>query len=294
MKTKFAVVLLALLTFPTGMSLLAGDSAEPSRAGTLPTTAVPNAECCDAATVAAAKGATPCCAVVEKKSCCDPLLAGAPLSARSLYQLDATWTNDAGEPVKLASLRPQPVVVAMFFASCEYACPVLVSDLQRLRAALPTVVREQARFVLVSFDTVRDTTAVLAAYRAKRSLDSGWILLRGQAREVQDLAMLLGVNYKQDARGQFAHSNLITVLNPAGEIAHQHPGLQGDISGAAKAVVAVAIRASVAVKVAADLPAAIDRTVIMSPRGISLDPWWDQVRAAPEVVPALKEAPVKK
>ena len=131
----------------------------------------------------------------------------------------------------------------MFFASCEYACPVLVSDLQRLRAALPSAVRAQTRFVLVSFDVVRDTTAVLAAYRAKFPLDAGWTLLRGEATDVQDLAMLLGVKYKQDARGQFAHSNLITVLNSGGEIAHQHPGLLGDIAEAAKAVVGVAQRA---------------------------------------------------
>ena len=95
------------------------------------------------------------------------------------------------------------------------ACPVLVCELQRLRAA----------------------------YRAKIPLDAGWTLLRGEATDVQDLAMLLGVKYKQDARSQFAHTNLITVLNPAGEIAHQHPGLQGDVSAAAKAVVDVAQRA---------------------------------------------------
>ena len=244
MKTKFAVVLLASAL---GRSLLAGDSAEPSRANEpsrasalLPKDPAP--ACC--AVVPAAKGAAPCGAVAEKKApCCDELPAGAPLSARSLYQLDAKWTDDAGQTVKLAALRGQPVVVAMFFASCEYACPVLVNDLQRLRAALPAAVRERTRFVLVSFDTVRDTTAGLAAYRAKASLDAGWTLLRGEATDVQDLAMLLGVKYKQDARGQFAHSNLLTVLNPDGEIAHQHPGLQGDISAAAKAVSGVAQRA---------------------------------------------------
>ena len=245
MKTRFALVLLASAL---GRSLLAGDSAEPSRAtepsrasALLP--AVPATGACGA-TVPAAQGGAPCCAVVEKKApCCAELPAGAPLSARSLYQLDATWTDDAGQTVTLASLRGQPVVVAMFFASCEYTCPVLVNDLQRLRAALPAAVREQTRFVLVSFDVARDTPAVLAAYRAKTSLDAGWTLLRGGATDVQDLAMLLGVNYKQDARGQFAHSNLFTVLNPDGEIAHRHPGLQGDISAAAQAVVGVARRA---------------------------------------------------
>lgn len=193
--------------------------------------------CCAAAS--AKKDAPACCPAVEKKSCCDELPAGAPLSARSLYQLDAKWTDDAGRTVKLASLRGQPVVIAMFFASCEYACPVLVNDLQRLRRALPADVREKTRFVLVSFDPARDTAAALAAYRAKASLDAGWTLLHGAATDVQDLAMLLGVKYKQDARGQFSHSNLFTVLNPGGEIAHQHPGLQGDITEAAKAVIGV-------------------------------------------------------
>lgn len=180
----------------------------------------------------------PACCAVPEKSCCAELPAGAPLSARSLYQLDAKWTDDAGHALKLASFRGRPVVVAMFFASCEYACPVLVSDLQRLRAALPAAVREQTRFVLVSFDTARDTPGVLAAYRERMKLDAGWTLLHGESADVQDLAMLLGVKFKQDARGQFAHSNLLTVLTPGGEIAHQHPGLQGDISEAARAVAA--------------------------------------------------------
>lgn len=191
--------------------------------------------------VRAAEPAPACCAVVEKKAaCCDELAGGAPLTARSLYQLDAQWTDDAGKPVKLAALRGSPVVVAMFFASCEYACPVLVHDLQRLRAALPEAVRAQTSFVLVSFDVARDTPAVLADYRQKRELDASWTLLRGDASAVQQLAMLLGVSYKQDARGQFAHSNLFTVLNAEGEIAHRQPGLQGEIFDSAQAVAGLA------------------------------------------------------
>ena len=173
--------------------------------------------------------------------CCVELASSAPLAARSLYQLDATWTDDAARPVKLASLRGRPVVLTMFFASCESACPILVSEMQRLRAALPAAMREKARFVLVSFDTARDTPAVLAACRERAALDAGWMLLRGEAAAVQELAMLLGVKYRQDARGQFSHSNLITVLNAEGEIVHQRPGLQGDVSEAAKAVALAAV-----------------------------------------------------
>ena len=124
----------------------------------------------------------------------------------------------------------------MFFASCEYACPILVNDMQRIRQTLPEAVREQAQFVLVSFDDTRDTPAALRAYRERANLDGSWVLLRGDAANVQELAMLLGVKYQRDARGQYAHSNLITVLNAEGEIVHQRNGLQGEVSQAANAV----------------------------------------------------------
>ena len=191
---------------------------------------------------AASGAATP-----KKHACCDaccseekPAATPAAFTAKSLYQVDSSWTNDSGQVVTLASLRGRPVVLAMFFANCEYACPVLVSDMQRLRNSLPAAVRDRAQFVLVSFDPARDTPVALKAYRAKASLDAGWTLLHGDEQAVQELAMLLGVKYKQDARGQFSHSNLITVLNDEGEIAYQRAGLMGDVSEAAKAVVAVA------------------------------------------------------
>ena len=48
--------------------------------------------------------------------------------------------------------------------------------------------------------------------------------------------MLLGVKYKQDANGNFSHSNLITVLNAGGEIVHQRTGLQGDVAEMVRAI----------------------------------------------------------
>jgi len=197
----------------------------------------------------ATAGETPaaCCAVLptEKPACCAPVpvakpacCAGekpsAPLSDRSLYQLEGEWINDAGQPTVLTSLRGRPVILALFFASCEYACPVLVHDMKRLLAALSDDVRPTIQRVLVTFDTTRDTPAALRAFRERMELDSSWKLLTSTPADVQELAMLVGVKYKQDARGQFAHSNLITLLNGEGEVIHQQVGLMGDVSGAAK------------------------------------------------------------
>lgn len=203
----------------------------------------PAAACCKPA--ADTLKTASCCAAVEVKpataACCAELPAAAPLTARSLYQLEASWTTDDGLAMVLSELRGRPVVLAMFFASCTYACPLLVNDMQRLRELLPAAVRSETQFVLVSFDTVRDTPVALREFRKRSSIeDAGWTLVRGEVGAVQELAMLLGVKFKQEASGQFAHSNLVTVLNAEGEITHQRNGLMGDMSEAAAAVVVAA------------------------------------------------------
>ncbi len=173
-----------------------------------------------------------CCAVAPK--------AEAGLSERSLYQVEARFTNDAGESVALAELRGRPVVLTMFFANCSYACPLLVSDMARLRAALPEGVREEVRFVLVSFDAERDTPEALRAYRERVGLDAQWMLWHGEAESVQELAMVLGIKYKREASGEYAHSNLLTVLNREGEVVHRVEGLQQPVAAAARALTVAA------------------------------------------------------
>jgi protein SCO1/2 len=178
------------------------------------------------------------------KPCCAPETAGvaaAPkLSTQSLYQVESFWTDDSARVVKLASLRGKPVVLAMFFTSCENACPIIVSQMERIWKALPAAHRTQTRLVLVSFDSDRDTPEVLHLYRSGMRLGDEYTLLHGEPDEVRELAMLLGVKYAKDIRGQFAHSNLITVLNTAGEIAFQRQGLTSDITATANAVIAAA------------------------------------------------------
>jgi protein SCO1/2 len=167
----------------------------------------------------------------------------APLSDRSLYQLESVWTNDAAKPLRLAELRGRPQIVVMFFASCQYACPVLVHDLKRIAAALPKQLRSNVGLVLVSFDTERDTPPALAAYRERQELPRDrWTLLHGRPDDVLELAALLGVKYKQDARGQFSHSNIITVLNAEGEVVHQQIGLNQSIDETVSAVQRLASR----------------------------------------------------
>ena len=213
---KIIPLLLFAVLLP-GRSLLAGDSVSPSRATPAPET---KAACCAAKTEP------------KPAACCSasaPVEAAAPFTSDSLYQLEAAFTDDTGRPFSLGELRGRPVALNLFFASCGYACPLTVTDLLAIQSNLPAELRARTAFVLVSFDTARDTTAILAQYRAQRQLDANWIILRGSDDAVRELAALIGVKYKQEADGSFAHSNLVTILNAQGEIVHQRPGLMGGL-----------------------------------------------------------------
>ncbi len=190
---------------------------------------------------AAEPAATASCCKPEpapKKDVCCAAMEIAPFSPDSIYQLDGSFIDDSGRPFALGQLRGRPVVLNMFFTSCGYACPLTVTDMQSIREKLPATVRERAVFVLVSFDVARDTTDTLAKYRVQRALDSQWILLRGTDDSVRELAALLGVKSKQETDGMFSHSNLVTILNSAGEIVHQRTGLKGGLDEAAAALLA--------------------------------------------------------
>jgi protein SCO1/2 len=181
--------------------------------------------------VAAACAADPAKPVANeaKPPCCRATLELGNPTDKSLYLLDSTWTSDVGSRIRLGALRGRPQIVAMFFSHCEYSCPILVSELKTIEGRLPPEVLGKVDFLLVSIDPKRDTPAELATFRAKRQLArERWTLLRGEADDVRELAALLGVSYAEDARGQFAHSNVITLLNAEGEIAFQQAGLKQD------------------------------------------------------------------
>lgn len=158
-------------------------------------------------------------------------VASTPFPDKSIYQLDSTWTNDVGRTLQLAALSGRIQIVAMFFSSCQYACPAIVHDMKRMENALPKELRGRVGFTLVTFDTERDTQEALKVYRKRQELTpERWTLLRASPADTLELAAVLGIQFKREANGQYAHSNLITILNSQGEIVHRQVGLNQDIA----------------------------------------------------------------
>lgn len=164
-----------------------------------------------------------------------PAAPAAPAANVSIYQLDHHYTDQAGKARTLADHRGKPVLIAMIFTHCAYACPAIVADIKRTITAAgdPT----ELRVALVTMDHKRDLPAVLQAFATEHGLDPArYSLLHGDADAVVELAAVLGVRYAEVEGGDFSHSNRITLLDREGNIAFRQDGLGEDTAPLAQAV----------------------------------------------------------
>ena len=169
--------------------------------------------------------------------CCREGLPPLKPTDKSLYRLDMKWKSDLGHEVKLDVVRGHPVVLLMYFTSCQHSCPMMVADLKAIEAGLSPRARAKTDFVLVSIDPERDTIDALKAYREKQKLGTEhWMLLRGETPEVRRLAEAIGFQYVPGSKTQFAHSLLVTVLNARGEIVFQQAGVSVERREAVRAI----------------------------------------------------------
>ena len=151
----------------------------------------------------------------------------APLSGASIYQAASEWKDVDAKPVRLSSLRGRPVALAMVYTSCTTACPLILAHMKLVESALPPEARARVWLALASFDSERDRPEVLKTFAAAHELDpSRWRLYHGDRAAVRELAMMLGIRYKRNDRGDFDHSNVITILDREGVIRYQQVGLE--------------------------------------------------------------------
>jgi protein SCO1/2 len=178
--------------------------------------------------------------VAEKKSCCNGKTAAAVATVPRGAALDLTgdWQTDDGAAFALAQLRGRPVVISMFYASCEGICVITKDDLKAVEASLPATARARTTFVLVTLAPDLDSAAALKKYRTDHGLsEKNWTLLRGSPADTAALAAQLGIAFGRDRSGLFRHSSVLTVLDETGTILLRQDGVHADLKKTVAAVV---------------------------------------------------------
>jgi protein SCO1/2 len=148
---------------------------------------------------------------------CTFAVAADPIPDDSVYRLDAPFSDQDGVTFRLEQKRGRPLLVAMFYTSCKFVCPLIVDSARGVEHALEPAERERLGILLVSLDPARDDTAALKTVFDKRRLDGArWTLARTAEKHVRSLAALLGVRYRALADGEFNHTSALVLLDAQG------------------------------------------------------------------------------
>ena len=142
-----------------------------------------------------------------------------PLPTDSVYQLPLKLTDQHGKSWDWRSRRGKPQVVAMFYSSCRYICPLIIESGKAVDRALTPAQRAGLGMVYISMDPERDTPAALATLAKERKVsDKRWALASPKPGDVRSVAGVLGIQYRALADGEFNHTSALLLLDADGRI----------------------------------------------------------------------------
>ena len=143
----------------------------------------------------------------------------AALPGDSVYQVPAKMVDQDGRPFKLEARRGQPVLVSMFYNSCQFVCPMLIDTLRSTEQSLTPDERSHLSMMLITFDPARDDVKTLKSVADKHGLDPArWTLARTDAASVRKIAATLGIQYRLLADGEYNHTTVLILLDADGRI----------------------------------------------------------------------------
>lgn len=150
------------------------------------------------------------------------------LPGGSIYHFNHEWTDANKETIRLADFTGKPVVITMIYTHCGYACPMMMQDLKKIAAQFSGNEQLPFELVLISFDHLRDTPERLKNYASDQELSTQWHLLHGDADQIKELSVALGISFEIDGEGNISHGNKKLLLNSGGEIVFEQNGLETD------------------------------------------------------------------
>jgi protein SCO1/2 len=166
-----------------------------------------------------------------------PAAAASP-SASSGFELlkdgepvpNATFIDQDGKPMELASLKGQAVVVTFIYTSCPIPtfCPLM----DRHFAAMQTKLKEgnddpKVKLLSVSFDPITDTPAVLKNHARKLGADPKvWTFVTGDRDELDRWASRFGVSISRAMNDQkdITHNLRTAIIDRQGNLVKSYTG----------------------------------------------------------------------
>jgi protein SCO1/2 len=134
---------------------------------------------------------------------------------------DFTLLNTTGQPVHLSDLRGQIVLVSFIYTSCTSACPLLTARMSALWTRLKRdgAAAHQVRFLSITVDPARDSTAALDGYAKQFKADpASWSFLREERQKLQPVLTAYDEWTRPQLDGEIDHPARLYLIDRQGRI----------------------------------------------------------------------------
>lgn len=140
--------------------------------------------------------------------------------ADSLYDLKSKWIDTDNKESTIGVQAGHYTLISMIYTGCAHACPMTIAKIQKIEKEFSNVGFTKLKIVLASFDVKNDRPEKLKKYQTERKLNPDqWSFLAAKSEsDARELAVALGISYKDVGDGDFSHSNIITLLDPQGTV----------------------------------------------------------------------------
>ena len=124
---------------------------------------------------------------------------GGEVTSKSIYQLDSKWLDQNSKKIKLKDFSGKPVILTMLYTGCTKSCPIIIGHLKSFYDSLSNEEKNKVNFVVVSFDSKRDTPKNLKKFTDKNKLGKSFYLLNGSDDSILEIASLSRKNLTKES-----------------------------------------------------------------------------------------------
>ena len=157
----------------------------------------------------------------------NPEIGSYPAANKSDCLPDITLVDQNGNPVNLASLKGEPVLIDFVYTTCSQECPLLTEKMRSVATSLGPELGAKARIVSVSLDPEHDHPLQLRDYtRTQDANRPGWIFLTGSPADVDRALAAFKLKRMHMADGSVNHMSSAFLLGPDGHQIRQYNGME--------------------------------------------------------------------
>lgn len=131
-------------------------------------------------------------------------------------------------------IKDKITLMAMVYTHCPDICPMTTHNMQLIEQRLPDELKDNVKFVIISFDPNRDTPAVLKKFAEIRDIKfNNWFLLSGDMNNTKDVMLKFDIKaipadstYDDDSELSYSviHTDRISLIDQNGRLRSNYKG----------------------------------------------------------------------